>query len=574
MAPFDPEHGRRARAAARLATGIEIEEDGAFVSALDAFYHFARLKAPSEAGFAQLDALAHRLLINRLRFADDLARHPEILDEDVSDPIVVMGFPRSGTTVLQRMISADPAMQSLKLWRLLNPAPFPDEPPGGPAMGRMHAAEEVAEAIRTHNPILHAAHPAVSDDADEDWYLHHLTFQHIGHIFTGLPDPDYLAYLRSLPRLSTYRYAANLLRYLQWQEGGRRHRRWVMKSPVHVGNIEELLAVHPRATFVYPRRDFQTVVASFCYTLEASLQPALAVAPEQIGRITLDFWGTEMRRFQEVCRQLLHSFLVETHECIAAHRLPEISDDAVREVPAIGEQGKSGFDRHLVYDDIMTAYQRLNGATDIRASEAIDTPQHPDELTQRGQWYRNQVRFGHCMLSGGSLRRIVCDTCANENIRIDSDPHNWPAQPLAMTSFISSMETTRCPSRLSIPKKAEMSPFGRFARILSSPFGSLRISSCPPSGIPRCCNRSFLRVIWPLDVVFVPMGGVGEFMDCLRLHPKKVREVSLLSKLSDRQNKRPSKTLVRLLSGVTGRRIAQRPVPPLHAQRFKPFRAP
>src|SRR5690606_6163617 len=106
------------------------------------FYHYARKNAGDGAGFTQLDTMAHRLLVNRLRFAEDLAHHPEILDEDVSDPIVVIGFPRSGTTVLQRMMSADPAMQSLKLWRLLNPAPFPGEAPGEPG-GRLAFAEQV-----------------------------------------------------------------------------------------------------------------------------------------------------------------------------------------------------------------------------------------------------------------------------------------------------------------------------------------------------------------------------------------------------------------------------------------------
>jgi len=303
MTGFDTVEGARALAEARAASGIDRMEPADFVAALDAFYHFARQNTPSEAGFAQLDAMVQRLLVNRLRFAEDLARHPEILREDVSDPIVVIGFPRSGTTVLQRMMSADPAMQSLKFWRLLNPAPFPGEAASDPG-GRLVFAEGVADAIRTGNPALHAAHPAVADDADEDWNLHHLTFQHVGHIYTGVPDPDYLAYLRTLPRLPTYRYVADLLRYLQWQDGGRRGRKWILKSPVHVGHLEEVLTFHPGATFVYPRRDFRTVVASFCNALEAAQQPHLTRSPAAIGRIALEYWVPEMHRFQQARARL------------------------------------------------------------------------------------------------------------------------------------------------------------------------------------------------------------------------------------------------------------------------------
>src|SRR5512141_2146549 len=37
-----------------------------------------------------------RLLVNRLRFEEELKQHPEILDEDVDDPIIIIGLPRSG----------------------------------------------------------------------------------------------------------------------------------------------------------------------------------------------------------------------------------------------------------------------------------------------------------------------------------------------------------------------------------------------------------------------------------------------------------------------------------------------
>src|SRR5262245_12174026 len=46
-----------------------------------------------------------RILVNRLRFQGDVKRHPEILDEAVLDPIVIVGLPRTGTTKLHRMIS-------------------------------------------------------------------------------------------------------------------------------------------------------------------------------------------------------------------------------------------------------------------------------------------------------------------------------------------------------------------------------------------------------------------------------------------------------------------------------------
>src|SRR3546814_5295095 len=66
-------------------------------------------------------------------------------------------------------------------------------------------------------------------------------------------------------------------------DGGRRGRRWVLKTPVHIGCLDALLTAHPRASFVYPRREFTTVVASFCHALEASANSTLAITPHKIG---------------------------------------------------------------------------------------------------------------------------------------------------------------------------------------------------------------------------------------------------------------------------------------------------
>jgi hypothetical protein len=238
-----------------------------------------------------------------LRAARDIAQHPEILDEDVSDPIVVLGFPRSGTTVLQRMLSAPPEMQKLSFWRILNPAPLPRETPGDASL-RKTEAQVTEDAIRTMNPALFAAHPMIADEAEEDWFLHHLTFQHVGNVWGGVVTREYLDYLRSLPRLPGYRYVADLLRYLQWQDGGRLDRRWILKTPVHIGCLDEILEVHPKAVFIYPKRDFQTVVASFCHALESSVAGVLEITPEEIGGLAMEFWPAEMSRFYAARQRL------------------------------------------------------------------------------------------------------------------------------------------------------------------------------------------------------------------------------------------------------------------------------
>ena len=55
-----------------------------------------------------------RLLANRLRLKLDRQRFPGIQEEAIENPIFVMGFPRSGTTLLHSLIAEDPEVQSLR----------------------------------------------------------------------------------------------------------------------------------------------------------------------------------------------------------------------------------------------------------------------------------------------------------------------------------------------------------------------------------------------------------------------------------------------------------------------------
>ena len=52
------------------------------------------------------DLLIH--LAGRLRVVDWLAQHPEVEDEVIEEPVFVVGLPRSGTTIMQEILSADP----------------------------------------------------------------------------------------------------------------------------------------------------------------------------------------------------------------------------------------------------------------------------------------------------------------------------------------------------------------------------------------------------------------------------------------------------------------------------------
>ena len=64
------------------------------------------------------------LLEARLKAERLLVDHPEILDVPVKAPIIIYGLPRTGTTLLQRLIARDEGLRHLKYWESENPMPL------------------------------------------------------------------------------------------------------------------------------------------------------------------------------------------------------------------------------------------------------------------------------------------------------------------------------------------------------------------------------------------------------------------------------------------------------------------
>ena len=64
-------------------------------------------------------------LANRLRVADYLRQHPNLVDAPVDVGVVVMGMPRTGTTIISYLLDCDPRWRSLLNWEATNSVPPP-----------------------------------------------------------------------------------------------------------------------------------------------------------------------------------------------------------------------------------------------------------------------------------------------------------------------------------------------------------------------------------------------------------------------------------------------------------------
>ncbi len=204
--------------------------------------------------------MLHRWLTGRLLIQQTLAAEPGIVERPVQDPILIPGSPRSGTTLLHRLLALDDQLRTTRSWELYFPTPPPD-----PAT--YHHDPRIAKTVELYRllwrvaPALRAAHPMTPELPEECWYLLDRAF--LRPLYTQFLDiPRYQEWLagRSTEQLeSAYQYHKKQIQILQWRFP---RQRWLLKSPVHGYFLDVFHRVYPDARYVFCHREPQEVIAS------------------------------------------------------------------------------------------------------------------------------------------------------------------------------------------------------------------------------------------------------------------------------------------------------------------------
>lgn len=289
--------------AAFAEAGRNTFRDTRFLSNLEKALEIPTRLDLSARGLMGVRANFQRFLVNRLRWEADVERHPAILDEDVSDPIVVLGLPRSGTTKLQRFLSSDPNVQATHAYRMFNPAPFPGERRGDPSP-RIAWAKQMMAAVTNTGETYQVMHEFDAMEADETSFIPLANFDYVMQFITT-PDRPYLDWARSVSRVPALTYMKHMLQYLQWQDGGKRSRPWLIKNPGHTGEVAEMLEVFPNASFVISQRDLAVTMASSMRMMSEILKNSFdAYDRKRMGDETVEYWSYELNRYQQQRRAL------------------------------------------------------------------------------------------------------------------------------------------------------------------------------------------------------------------------------------------------------------------------------
>ncbi len=247
-------------AAAQRRTGLSDWGHGYFRDGLKALVEsFDRQDRAHTFGRLYFREFCIHLLANRLRVEHDLIRHPEIHEVEIRRPLFITGLPRSGTTLLHRLLSQAPGSRALRFWETLEPSP-PPETATARSDPRIDRARQAIRSLETLAPRLRAAHSYEAEAPEECNSLFAQNFA--AAMFLYMFDvPAYIEWLREQDRAATYRYFRSQLQLLCWRDAGEY---WVLKAPAHLFSLDVILLVFPDSRFVVTHRDPQDAVASAC----------------------------------------------------------------------------------------------------------------------------------------------------------------------------------------------------------------------------------------------------------------------------------------------------------------------
>jgi len=239
-------------------------------------------------------------LVSRLRMVEDIKRRPEILDEKVDVAGIILGLPRTGSTIFQRLLASAPGMTGLRWYEAQNFAPFPGEERGNPVERRAYAQAMIDGWLQL-SPELASIHPLEPDAPDEEILV--LGQMFVSTMIEGMNYvPSFSRWLNSYDQSKGHEDLKTILKYLQWQDPSRKGRKWILKSPSNLPYAEVAAKAFPDALLIMTHRDPLQTVPSYVSMQAALYKLSATLTDQEVG----EFWFprlVEWMRMFEAARE-------------------------------------------------------------------------------------------------------------------------------------------------------------------------------------------------------------------------------------------------------------------------------
>lgn len=231
-------------------------------------------------GLRTYEAKLLRLLSNRLRMKRDFLRHPEIRDQPIHGPLVIMGVARSGTTKLQKVLAASGDFNWLAFWQNFNWASVSGQP-NESTDTRIAEADAFCRWYDARSPETKLGHHFQALEPEEEGVLSEGCF--VSPSFIGYAElPSYMQWLGDQPRNLWFEFLRDALKYLQWQGLASPNKPWLLKSPNYNGLELDILKVFPNTRFVVANRSPLATLPSMCKLVHCFRKAYGESAPDNV----------------------------------------------------------------------------------------------------------------------------------------------------------------------------------------------------------------------------------------------------------------------------------------------------
>ena len=302
------------RAAQSLAGSKNLGGDS-FREPLDRYLRAVREEADLNLfGRLAVKSMLVQSLRNRIELATWASEHPEVREQEIKEPWVIVGLPRTGTSLLSILLGLDPNARSLMHWegsRLIPPATLATAAED-PRIAE--SAKELAQLLKL-NPAIGAMHPFGATIAQECVALFMYDIRTLG-VETQAHVPSYGNWLQGCdmsPAYVQHKLALQVLQSAQPTE------RWVLKTPNHLWCLETLLETYPDSRIIWTHRDPGKVITSLA-SLTNALQRMFTNRRDHVA--TAEEWLTK-------------------------------SQYAIESGMAYDDDAKEGWCQHLRFEDLM-----------------------------------------------------------------------------------------------------------------------------------------------------------------------------------------------------------------------------
>jgi hypothetical protein len=207
-------------------------------------------------------------LTNRIELHRWALDHPAVTKETIDSPWIIVGLPRTGTSLLSMLLGLDPMARPLRQWEAAHLIP-PPTLEGAEEDPRIALTAKELDGLMKLNPPLKAMHPFGATLAQECVSLFMYDVRTLA-LETQAHVPTYARWLEQAdmaPAYAQHKLALQALQSAQPTE------RWILKTPNHLWHLDALLAAYPDARIIWTHRDPGPVVTSLASLANAGQRP-------------------------------------------------------------------------------------------------------------------------------------------------------------------------------------------------------------------------------------------------------------------------------------------------------------